>query len=294
MLDHGTAVLRDAHAEGWAIGAFSVYNLEGAQAVCAAAELEQAPVILQAGSNAFAYAGLRALAGLALGAAADSRARVGVHLDHARELAEIRACLELGYSSVMVDGSALPFEDNVRLTRTVVEAAHAAGAWVEGELAGIAGDEDRSADTAIGVGALTDPAAAEAFVARTGVDALAVAIGNVHGITATPVTLDFDRLAAIGDRLDVPLVLHGASGLPDAQLAQAVALGVAKVNLNTELRRALKHALLALGAAPPDGDSMAELLAPARDAITDVARQKIRALRQPRPVDLPPTRAAHA
>jgi ketose-bisphosphate aldolase len=292
MLDHGTAALRDAHAEGWAIGAFSVYNLEGAQAVCAAAELEQAAVILQAGSSAFAYAGRRALAGLALGAAADSHAHVGVHLDHARELDEIRACLALGYSSVMVDGSALPFDDNVRLTRTVVEAAHAAGAWVEGELAGIAGDEDRSADTP--TGALTDPAAAEAFVARTGVDALAVAIGNVHGISATPVTLDFDRLAAIRDRLDVPLVLHGASGLPDAQLAHAVALGVAKVNVNTELRRALKHALLAIGAAPPDGDGMAELLAPARAAITSVARQKIRALRQPTAVDVQPARGTHA
>jgi tagatose 1,6-diphosphate aldolase GatY/KbaY len=292
MLDHGPGALRDARAEGWALGAFSVYNLEGAQAVCAAAELEGTPVIVQAGSSAFAYAGRRALAGLAVGTAADSSARIGVHLDHARELEEIRACLELGYSSVMVDGSALSFEDNVRLTRTVVQAAHAAGAWVEGELAGIAGDEDRSAETA--ARALTDPAAAEAFVARTGVDALAVAIGNVHGISARPVTLDFDRLAAIRDRLDVPLVLHGASGLPAAQLAEAVDLGVAKVNVNTELRRALKHALLALGAAPPDGDSMAELLGPARQALTDAARQKIRTLRQSRAVSVQRTRGAHA
>jgi tagatose 1,6-diphosphate aldolase GatY/KbaY len=292
MLDRGTGALQDAHAQGWAVGAFSIYNLEGAQAVCAAAELEQAPVILQAGSSAFTYAGRRALAGLALGAAADSPAQVGVHLDHAREPEEIRACLALGYSSVMVDGSALPFEHNVRLTRTVVEAAHAAGAWVEAELTGIAGDEDRSADTA--ARALTDPAAAEAFVARTGVDALAVAVGNVHGISARPVTLDLDRLAAIHDRLDLPLVLHGASGLPDAQLAEAVALGVAKVNLNTELRRALKHALLAVGAAPPDGDSMAELLGPARAAITDVARQKIRALRRPATVGAQHARGTHA
>jgi ketose-bisphosphate aldolase len=292
MLDPGTGSLRDADAERWALGAFSVYNLEGAQAVCAAAELEESPVILQAGSSAFAYAGRRALAGVALGAAADSRAQVGVHLDHARELEEIRACLALGYSSVMVDGSALPFEDNVRLTRTVVQAAHAAGAWVEGELAGIAGDEDHSAETAAGT--LTDPSAAEAFVARTGVDAIAVAIGNVHGISARPVTLDFDRLAAIRARLDVPLVLHGASGLPAAQLSQAVALGVAKVNVNTELRRAFKYALLALGSSPPDGDGMAELLAPARSAITDVARQKIRALRQPRAVGAPRTTGTHA
>jgi tagatose 1,6-diphosphate aldolase GatY/KbaY len=292
MLDHGTGSLRDAYAEGWALGAFSVYNLEGAQAVCAAGELEQAPVILQAGSSAFAYAGRRALAGLALGAAVDSSAQVGIHLDHARELAEIRACLELGYSSVMVDGSAMPFGDNVRLTRTVVQAAHAAGAWVEGELAGIAGNEDHSAETAAST--LTDPAAAEAFVARTGVDALAVAIGNVHGISVRPVTLDFDRLAAIRARLDVPLVLHGASGLPDAQLGQAVALGVAKVNVNTELRRAFKYALLALGSSPPDGDGMVELLAPARAAITDVARQKIRVLSAPRTAGVPRAKGAHA
>jgi len=292
MLDLGIGALRDAHAQGRALGAFSVYNLEGAQAVCAAAELERAPVIMQAGSSAFAYAGRRALAGLALGAAADSSARVGVHLDHARELEEILACLELGYSSVMVDGSALPFDDNVRLTRTVVQAAHAAGAWVEGELAGIAGDEDRSADTP--AHALTDPAAAEAFVARTGVDALAVAIGNVHGISARPVTLDFDRLAVIRDRLELPLVLHGASGLLDEQLAQAVALGVAKVNVNTELRHALKHALQTIGSAPPGGDSMSDLLAPAREAITDSARQKIRALRRPSAAGIHNTRGPDA
>jgi tagatose 1,6-diphosphate aldolase GatY/KbaY len=276
MLDRGTATLARAYEEGWALGAFSVYNLEGALAVCAAAELERAPVILQAGSSAFAYAGRSALAGLALGASADAGANLGVHLDHARDLAEIRACLELGYSSVMVDGSALPFDDNVRLTRTVVEAAHAAGAWVEGELAGIAGDEDRSSDAA-DAGGLTDPDAAEEFVARTGVDALAVAIGNVHGIGRTPIVLDFERLAAIHRRVEVPLVLHGASGLTDVQLARATSLGVAKVNVNTELRRAFRQSLLRTE--PPAGDGMAELFAPVHAALTEVVRGRIRALR---------------
>ncbi|MDW5593068.1 class II fructose-bisphosphate aldolase [Conexibacter stalactiti] len=263
--------LRKARAEHRALAAFNVYNLEQARAVCDAATVEGEPVILQAGSSAFSYAGREPLAALALACARESSADVGVHLDHSRDLEEVKHCLKLGYSSVMFDGSALPLEENIRLTREAVAEAHARGAWVEAELAGIAGDEDSSQE--VQADGLTDPDTAAAFVSATGVDALAVAIGNVHGIPAKPVQLDLDLLAAISRRIDVPLVLHGASGLPDDQLISAVALGVAKINVNTELRRALRDGL---AEASHHRDDLPSLLGPAQRAVRAVARERIR------------------
>jgi tagatose 1,6-diphosphate aldolase GatY/KbaY len=271
----GAETLAAARAGGWAVAAFSAYNLEQAQAICRAAEAEGAPVLLQAGSSAFSYAGFEPLAQLALACARRASVDVGVHLDHSRDPDEISACLELGYSSVMFDGSALSIEENIRVTREVVDAAHAHGAWVEAELAGIAGDEDASGD--VTAGAMTEPDVAAEFVAQTGVDALAVAIGNVHGIPAAPVALDLERLEAIADRVAVPLVLHGASGLDDEQVLAAIELGVAKINVNTELRRALRAGL---AEASHDRDDLPSLLGPATRAVERVAREKIRLYRR--------------
>ncbi|WCB94969.1 Fructose-bisphosphate aldolase [Baekduia alba] len=267
--------LRRARAERRAVIGFNIYNLEQGIGVVRAAERERVPVLLQAGSSAFRYAGRAPLARLALALAAETSAPVGVHLDHATDVDEIRACLDLGYGSVMYDGSALALDDNIATTRAVVAAAHARGAWVEGELAGIAGDEDES--TGAGAGALTEPAAAARFVAETGVDALAVAIGNVHGIPAAPVALDLGRLARIADAVDVPLVLHGASGLPEDEVRAAIGLGVAKLNVNTELRRALRASLLATAAAPPPGDAVEGWLGPVVEATCAAATAKLRA-----------------
>jgi ketose-bisphosphate aldolase len=268
--------LREARASGRALIGFSIYNLEQGLAVVRAARAERVPVLLQAGSSAFRYAGLEPLAALALGLARSEPASVGVHLDHATDLAEIDRCLALGYTSVMFDGSALPLAENVRLTAEVVSRAHEKGAWVEAELAGISGDEDES--VAVAAGALTDPDIAAEFVAATGVDALAVAVGNVHGVSATPVVLDLELLEAIAAVVDAPLVLHGASGLPDDQVRAAIALGVAKLNVNTELRRAFCEGLLQVSAAPPAGDAIANWLEPATDAVQAVAQQKLSAL----------------
>ena len=148
----------------------------------------------------------------------------------------IDACLALGYSSVMIDGSHLPFEENVAVTKRVVERAHDAGVWVEAELGALGGDEDASGEAE--AGAMTDPEQAAEFAERTGVDALAVAVGNVHGYTPVPVRLDLERLRAIDEVCPAPLVLHGASGLPEEDLLGAIAAGVVKVNVNAELRRA--------------------------------------------------------
>jgi len=275
VIGGGLATLLRAREEAWAIPAFSIYNLEQALAVCAAAEQEGLPALVQAGSSAFGYAGREPLAALALAAAEASSAEIGVHLDHATDVDEIRFCLERGYTSVMYDGSALPLRENIARTREVVAAAAAHGAWVEGELAGFAGNEDESLPSGAAT-ELTDPDDAARFVEETGVAALAVAIGNVHGIPTAPVRLDLDRLAAIHDRVEVPLVLHGASGLPAEEVNDAIALGVAKLNVNTELRRAFRAALLALGADPPSGDGFARLLGPALDAVRDAAAEKLR------------------
>jgi len=273
MRDRGTATLATAYGQGWAIGAFSTYTLEITQAICRAAQEIGAPVIIQAGASAFSHAGMAELAAQAVLAADRAGVPVGVHLDHSRALAQITACLEAGYTSVMVDGSHLSFEDNVALTHETVALAAAHGAWVEGELGAIPGDEDVS--LSITAGELTDPARAEEFAARTGVDALAVAVGNVHGTAAGPTPLDLDRLKAIRAVVPVPLVLHGASGLPLSELQAACTLGVAKVNVNTELRVAFLAALAdALPEVTPGAD-VARALARARSAVQDAVRTKI-------------------
>ena len=200
-----------------------------------------------------------------------------MHLDHSTDLAEIRACLGLGYTSVMVDGSRLSFEENVALTRTVVDEAHAVGVWVEGELGAVAGDEDASTGAeAVG---LTDPEQAAEFVERTGVDALAAAIGTVHGFTTAPVHVDLERVRRICARTAVPFVLHGASGLSDGELAAAVAAGVAKVNINAELRRAYYDALVA--GVGNGTDDIARLQDEVVVAMADVAEQKLILLGRP-------------
>ena len=279
MIERCRDMLVKARADGRAVGAFSVYNLELARAVCQAAEETGTPLIVQTGSSAFRYCGAAPLRELVVAAASESSAWIGVHLDHSRDVDEIRACLDAGYTSVMVDGSSLRFADNVTFTRAAVELARRYGAWAEAELGGLAGDEDRSTDGR--ASDLTDPDAAARFVEETGVDALAVSIGNVHGFTSEPVQLDFDRLERIRDVVRVPLVLHGASGLRPEQIRRCISLGVAKVNVNTELRVAFLHTLRASLAAAPISDDLPALYQPAVDAAATVVREKQRLFSTP-------------
>ena len=274
MLATGTGLLVEATRNGRAVAGFSTYNLETTQAICAAAEALQLPVIIQAGASAFGYAGRDDLAGLALQLACRASVPVGVHLDHSRKIEEIRHCIAAGYTSVMVDGSHLDFDANVAFTRQVVEEGHAAGVWVEGELGALAGDEDVSRDPDPYID-MTDPEQAAEFAAATGVDALAVAVGNVHGFTSRPVVLDLARLAQIHDLCPVPLVLHGASGLPDDVITAALRRGVAKVNVNAELRQAFFDAVSGSLPGARPGLDFGALLGPARTAVQQVAEQKI-------------------
>jgi ketose-bisphosphate aldolase len=271
MLARGAGLINDFRARGHALAAITTYTLESTAAICQAAERAGAPVIVQAGSSSFAAVGRDLLAASVLSAASRAAVPVGVHLDHSVSPDEIRACIGLGYTSVMVDGSHLPYEDNIALTRSVVDEAHAAGVWVEAELGAMAGNEDTSVDAV--VTDFTDPRQAADFVGRTGVDALAVAVGNVHGMTAGPVRLDMVRLQAIAAATSLPLVLHGASGTGESELLGAVSAGVAKVNFNAEMRRAhvraLAHALAV------DGDDIRRMQQRAVAAMARVAYRKI-------------------
>ena len=243
MLTPWNALLRRGQERGYALGAFNTYNLEITQAIVRAAEAKHAPVIIATGSGALKYAGRDALASIALLHARAAQLPTAVHLDHCTKIEEIVACLRLGYSGVMIDGSARPFGENVDLTREAVQAARAYGASIEAELGAIVGEEDRAGTNE--TNAMTDPAQADEFVRETGVDALAVAVGNVHGFYRGEPHLDLARLREIRARVDVPLVLHGASGLPPETIKQAIALGVCKFNVNTEIRVAFFDSLRA-------------------------------------------------
>lgn len=279
MLLAGLGALQRAQREHRAIPGFVAYNLETAQAIVRAGEQTGQPILLMAGSSAFRHSGLHELASMCVGLASRSSAQVGVHLDHCRSLDEIAACLEHGYSSVMIDGSHLPYRENVEITRRAVAMAHEQGAWVEAELVGTAGDEDVSGDAT--ASAMTDPEVVGDFIAQTGIDALAVAVGNVHGFTTVEPQIDLQRLEAIHAAAGIPLVLHGASGLARATLLSCVQRGVAKINVNTELRRAY---LQALAAALPAAKEKVDLITPlgaARAAVTQAACAILKMLGDP-------------
>lgn len=275
LLVSPAVLVRRAYAEGYAVPAFNLHSLDMVTTLVAVAEEERAPVILQASPATVAQTGWRALVAVVAEAAAQASVPVALHLDHAHEPVLAYQAIHHGFTGVMLDGSALPFEENVALTRRVVEVAHAAGVAVEGEIGhvprhGRPAEEDP--DTV-----LTRPEDAEAFAAATGVDMLAVAVGNVHGLLDGQLALDLERLAAIRDRVGVPLVLHGGSGVPDRVLGQAVRLGVAKVNVATELKRAWCDGLRAALAEPGDPDPR-RVVAAARAALAAAARARIRAL----------------
>jgi len=241
MLTSTPELLRAASAGGYAIGAFNVYNLEGVRAVISAAEAHRSPVILQLHPGAIQHGG-QALVALCLAAAQVATVPITVHLDHSTSSVAIQEALEAGITSVMADGSHLPYHENVVFTQTMVRVAHGYQAAVEAELGRLTGTEDGLTVPEYAA-LLTDPAEAADFIGQTGVDALAVCIGNVHGRYRQAPRLDFDRLAALQRVVPVPLVLHGASGLPAALVRQAIALGVRKFNVNTEVREAYVEAL---------------------------------------------------
>ncbi|RZU64270.1 fructose-bisphosphate aldolase [Microterricola gilva] len=260
-------LMSDAAAGGTGIGAFNVIHLETAEALVAAAERAGLPVILQISENCAGYHGaLEPIALATLAIARASSAPVAVHLDHAEDESLAYAAIELGFGSVMYDGAHLPYEQNVEITARVTERAHAAGVYVEAELGKVGGKDGAHAP-----GVRTDPAEAASFVAATGVDALAVAVGSSHAMTERSASLDTELIARLHSALAVPLVLHGSSGASDAQIQAAIRAGMTKINVSTHLNGHFTAAVReALTANPALVDSR-KYVAPGRTAVTGEA-----------------------
>ena len=286
--------------EGFAIGAFNVNNMEIVQAIMDAAAEEHAPVIMQASSSAIKYARINYLMKM-VKAAEEEHPEIpfAIHLDHGPDFETCKMCIDAGFTSVMFDGSKYDFEENVRLTKEVVDYAHSHGVVVEAELGKLAGIEDDvnvSADDAM----YTDPAQAEEFVRRTGCDSLAIAIGTSHGAYKFKgeAKLRFDILQKIKERIpNTPIVLHGAStvipelvdqcnkygadipgakGVPDEILHEASISGVSKINVDTDLRLAMTAAIRKVFVEEPSAFDPRKYLTPARDLIKQTVQHKIR------------------
>lgn len=271
----GIDLIGQAHRDGYAIGSFNINNMEILQAVITAAELERSPVMVQTSQGAIKYAGADYLAAMVRVAAAKATVPVALHLDHGTDFDVAVRCLREGWTSLMYDGSKHPLEENIARTRKVVEIAHAVGVSVEGELGKIGGVEEHivvSEREAL----FTDPDEAETFVKDTGVDYLAVAIGTAHGLYKGRPDLDFPRLQAIHERVGIPIVLHGGSGVPEDQIKEAIRLGVAKINIDTELRQAFLQAMREKLAENPDELDPRKVLGPGRDAMVERVREKMR------------------
>ena len=242
-------MLADAQKGGYAVGAFNVENMEMIKAVIAAAEELRAPVILQTTPSTVKYGTLETYAAIVAAEAKKASVPVCLHLDHGNSYELAVGAIEAGYTSVMIDGSALPFEENIALTRRVIEVAEAHGIPVEAELGKVGGKED---DLSVDADTNTDPNEAQIFAERTGVSSLAVAVGTAHGFYAKTPVLDKERISEIKCKVAAPLVLHGASGLSEADVRECIARGICKVNFATELRVAYTNAEKALFAKAPD------------------------------------------
>ncbi len=268
-----TTVLSQARAAGHGLAAFNVIQLEHAEAYAAAAERTNLPVVMQISQNCVRYhGGLRPL-GLATMAIAESCAEpVVVHLDHAEDVDLVAEAIQLGLTSVMYDGSRLPDDANRAETKRVVELCRAAGVSVEAELGEVGGKDGVHAP-----GARTDPADAAQFVADTGVDALAVAVGSSHAMVERTAELDTDLISRIRAAVPVPLVLHGSSGVDDEGLVAAVRAGMTKVNIATHLNNVFTAALVRRLEETPTVDTR-RYLGAARNAVTDEAARLMRLL----------------
>jgi tagatose 1,6-diphosphate aldolase GatY/KbaY len=272
MLASTFDLLQQAAQGHYALGAFNVYNLEGALAVVNAAQATRSPAILQIHPSAFEYGGA-ALVALCLQSARDARVPMSVHLDHSTSADAIRFALDAGMTSIMADGSHLAYDANVAFTRAMVELTRARAGFVEAELGRLAGTED-GLTVAEYEAKLTDPGQAREFVAQTGIDALAVCIGNVHGNYRGEPRLDCARLAAIRDVVSVPLVLHGASGLSRDLVRRSIELGARKFNVNTEVRGAYIAALKQKFELPKTPD-LIDLMRDAIQAMQTVVAEKL-------------------
>jgi len=272
MIDKLQTVLKRAQRGKYAVGAFNVSDLEQMQAVVLTAKSLRSPVIVNLSESALEYGGYKTMAELALDMARQVKIPVVVNLDHGRSLATVRRCLHNGFTGIMYDGSSLNYATNLKNTHRAVILARERGIGVEGEVGRVKYLEDGRGKKDM---VYTDPGQAVEFVKQTGVCALAVAIGNAHGLPQPDEKLDFKLLAVIKNKTTVPLVLHGASGTPVGQIKQAIKLGIAKINIDTDLRLAFTKSLRATLKSHPREFNPRELLSPPRAADARTVRDKI-------------------
>jgi len=296
MLANTKTILEKAKKGHYAIGHFNINNLEIVQGIVQAAQDMKSPIILATSEGAIEYAGINFLYELAKTASELANVPIALHLDHGKDLKIIKQCIELGYSSVMIDASHEDFEKNVKITKQVVQWAHKKGVSVEAELGTIGGKEDKVHSRGI---IYTDPAKAQEFVERTGCDFLAIAIGTSHGAYkfSGEAKLKMDILRKIKQKVKVPLVLHGASGVPsslvkkaqkygaklkgvkgvpDFQVKLAVKNGICKINTDTDLRIAFDAGVRQAVKEHPEDFDPRHILGPARDLIRQVVEQRIK------------------
>jgi fructose-bisphosphate aldolase class II len=299
MLVTNKILQKKAEKGKYAVGAFNVYDLESIQSVVKAAELEKSPAIIATTEGAIEYAGHEFIAELIERAAKGKKIKFSMHLDHGRNTEIIKKCINLGYTSVMIDGSHLPFRENISTTKKIAQFAHKKGVSVEAELGTIGGAEDSVSAKKI---LLTNKYDAKEFVEKTGCDTLAVAIGTSHGAYKFKCRsrLDTERLREIHNVVKIPLVLHGASGIPNwivrkaklfgAVLGQpkgvsekdiraAIAGGISKINIDSDLRLTFDATIREVLKKKPEEFDPRKILGPAREAVTEMVRYKMRLFR---------------
>ncbi|WP_199426073.1 class II fructose-bisphosphate aldolase [Thermaerobacillus caldiproteolyticus] len=269
-------MLNKALAEKYAVGQFNINNLEWTQAILAAAQEEQSPVILGVSEGAARYmGGFKTVVNMVKGLIEDMNITVpvAIHLDHGSSFEKCKAAIDAGFTSVMIDASHHPFEENVQITSQVVEYAHARGVSVEAELGTVGGQEDDVVADGI---IYADPKECEELVKRTGIDCLAPALGSVHGPYKGEPKLGFKEMEIIRDLTRVPLVLHGGTGIPTEQIQRAISLGTSKINVNTENQIAFTKVVREVLAKDEKVYDPRKIIGPGRDAIKETVIGKMR------------------
>jgi len=268
-------LMEKAEKGKYAVGAFNCNNMEIVQAIVEAAVEENSPVIIQASQGAIKYAGLDYIVALVKTAADSADIPICLHLDHGTDFDQVKDCIDKGFSSVMYDGSKHPIEENIRITKDVMKLAKAKNVSVEGELGKIGGTED---DVHVDEkdAMYTKPEEAKYYVDKTGVDALAIAIGTAHGQYKGEPKLRYDILAEVKKLVDTPIVLHGSSGVPDETIRKAIEGGVRKINIDTNIREAFVKGVHQAIEANPEEIDPRKILGPAKEEMKKIIKEKIR------------------
>jgi len=272
-------MLKDAQKGRYGIGAFNANNMEIIQAIVETAEEEKAPVILQASQGAIKYAGLESIVAMVRVMAEKANIPVALHLDHGTDYSQNIKCLRAGFTSLMYDGSKLPFDENVRMTKKVVEMAHVCEIPVEAELGQIGKMED-SDEPGIALEKVKEsmavPEEAAKFVELTEIDFLAAAVGTIHGCRTPFAKLDIPRIERIRELTGIPLVLHGASGVNDDEVRKGIAAGICKINIDTRIRMIFTKKMKEILEEDPNQIDPRNILGPAKDAAKEIIRDRIR------------------